>query len=130
MNQKKRFGTLIRAAIGSLIWTLLTSFLGLTQLWLTLGVSYVLIDKYYSLSVAIQDGSLLFFIMAIVTAITIDHHFTEISSIPHWAKSIMFTLFPLIIGVLATNLYVILYIADENQVNEEFVANVQYTIIL
>lgn len=127
MNKKNH--DFIKAVIASLMWTLLTSLFGLTQVWVTIIVSYVRIDKSYSFSVAFQDGSLLFFVMALVTAITIDYNFSEDLQMPQALRSFVFTVTPLIIGILSIGVYVSLYTADEGQVDYETLANIQIVTI-
>lgn len=121
---------LIKAFIASLMWTLLTSLFGLTQVWVTIIVSYIRIDKSYSFSTAFQDGSLLFFVMALVTAITIDYNFSENLQIPQVLRSLVFTVTPLIIGILSIGVYVSLYTADKGEVDHESMANIQIIIII
>ncbi|MGB0385124.1 MAG: hypothetical protein ACPGWR_09900 [Ardenticatenaceae bacterium] len=128
MNKKNH--DFIKAVIASLMWTLLTSLFGLTQVWVTIVVSYVRIDKSYSFWAAFQDGSLLFFVMALVTAITIDYNFSENLQIPQALRSLVFTVTPLIIGILSIGVYVSLYTADEGQLDYESLANIQIIIII
>jgi vacuolar-type H+-ATPase subunit I/STV1 len=128
-NHKISRGNVKKAAIASLSWTFLTTFLGLIQVWITMVISYLLKNKEYNLRVALEEGSLLFFIMAVTIAITIDYHFSENIHLPQWIRSVMFTLLPFLIGILVTALYSTLYIADENELNQSaFIATQSFLI--
>ena len=100
-----------------------------SQVWLTIISSYVLIYRVYSFSIAVQEGSLLFFIIALVIAITIDYHFTDLLPIPKRLSSYVFTFFPMIICGVATFLYATRYLSDNNQLNADAFARVQYGIL-
>ena len=114
----------------SFTWTLLTTLLGLIQLWITISVSYVLTHISYSMWGALQEGALLFFIMAITTAITTDYHFTNEFRIPQWIRGIIFTLFPFLIGVFVSGIYVALYISDPSQIDRPRLVLIQCAIII
>lgn len=128
-NKKISYHDLMKAALDSLNWTVLTTFLGLIQLWITVIISYLLTNKEYNFYSPFQDGSLLFFIMAVTTAITIDYHFTKNINLPQWAKSVVFTLFPFLIGILVTALYSTFYIADDNELHLSGFMVIQYFVI-
>lgn len=128
-NNRNIAKILIKSVFLSLIWNFLTIFLGLLQLWITVGISYIVTTQTYTISDALQEGSLLFFIMAVIAAITIDYHFVDIPIYPI-LKGLMFTFFPLIMGIIVIVLYVTLYIVDENLIDEEVVFVVQYTVII
>lgn len=113
----------------SLSWTILTTLLGLIQLWITICVSYVLTHISYSMWGALQEGALLFFIMAVTTAITVDYHFTSELRISQSIRGIMFTVFPFMIGVFVSGLYVALYISDPSKVNRPALVLIQCGII-
>ena len=113
----------------SLSWTILTTLLGLIQLWITICVSYVLTHISYSMWGALQEGALLFFIMAVTTAITVDYHFTAELPISQSIRGIIFTLFPFLIGVFVTALYVTLYISDSSKVDRPALLTITYALI-
>lgn len=68
--------------------------------------------------------------MGVTTAITIDYHFIEDFKISHWVRSVMFTFFPFLIGIFVAGLYVTLYIADKNQINESAAMYAQFAVIV
>lgn len=115
--------------LNSLIWILFTSFFGLIQVWFTIIVSYVRIDKSYSFSIALEDGSLLFFIMALVAAVTIDYFFSEEKGDYKKLETFVFFITPMVISLLSTGLYVSLY-TDENKINIENFSDVQIGVII
>lgn len=109
---------LIKAAIYSFSWTLLTAFFGLFQFWVTLGISAIIKTKHYSLADAIQEGSLLFFIMAVNTAITIDYYFIKDFKISPALERVIFNLLPSLILLIVIVLYVPLYIVPYDEVDQ------------
>lgn len=121
---------MIKCIINSLIWVLFTSFFGLIQVWFTIIMSYVRIDKSYSFSIALEDGSLLFFIMALVAAVTIDYSFSRIEAIPKQIETFIFFMTPMTISLLSTGLYVSLYTSDKDQLNIENFSDVQIVVII
>lgn len=127
MNKTKN--AFIIALINSITWTVLVTGLGLIQFWITIGVSYIVKTKTYSLSDALQEGTLLFFIMAITTAITIDYYFAEELDIPKWANSILFMYYPLTIAIFVTVIYVLLYVINQEELDKSAIAVSQYGVI-
>ncbi|MGB0388102.1 MAG: hypothetical protein ACPGWR_25070 [Ardenticatenaceae bacterium] len=119
-----------KAAIYSSSWTILTAFLSLIPLILIFAISGLRKDINYGVFNAIQDGSLLLFIMAMTTAITVDYHFTVNLDLSQWLKSVIFTLFPFVIGVFIAGFYSILYISDENQINQSILIAFSYIAIV
>jgi hypothetical protein len=128
-NNRTTAHILIKSAFLSLIWNFLTIFLGLLQLWITVGISYIVTTQDYTISDALQEGALLFFIMAVIAAITVDYHFVDLPIMTIF-KGFMFTLFPLIIGIFVTVLYVTLYLVDEKLIDKEVVSLFQYILII
>jgi len=79
---------------------------------------------------ALQEGVLLFFIMVMTTVITVDYHFTNELPISQWIRGIIFTVFPFMIGVFVSGLYVALYISDSSQVDRPALVLIQSVIII
>lgn len=113
----------------SFSWTILTTLLGLIQLWITICVSYVLTHISYTMWDALQEGILLFFIMVMTTIITVDYHFTNELPVSQWITDVMFTLFPCLIGLFVSALYVTLYISDPSQVDRAALLLIQGVMI-
>lgn len=120
---------LILALIKGMIWTLLTAMFGLIPVWLTFGISIITKNRDYSLSQAVQDGSLLFFVMAITTAITVDYYFSKDIDISGWVNKIMFTMYPFVIGIVITYLYSTLYLVSQPEIHVGIVSQIQYLLI-
>lgn len=75
-----------KAAIYSFSWTILTAFLSLIPLILIFAISGLRKDINYGVFNAIQDGSLLLFMMAITTAITVIYHLSLNFYALQWIK--------------------------------------------
>jgi hypothetical protein len=123
----KKYG---KSFLNSLIWILFTSFFGLIQVWFTIIVSYVRIDKIYSFSIALEDGSLLFFIMALVAAVTIDYFFSEEKGDYKKLETFVFFITPMVISLLSTGLYVSLYTSDKDKLDIENFSKIQIGVII
>ena len=72
----------LKALGASIAWTVMASGVGLTQLWITVGIYSLDKQSNYEFSATIRDGSLLFFIMAIITTIAIDYYFDQSTELP------------------------------------------------
>lgn len=107
---KEKIKIIMVSAWNSLIWVLFTSFFGLIQVWATMMISYIRTDKNYSFLTAIQEGDLLFFIMALVAAITIDFYFSENLNVSNKLIAFIFILTPILISVFSIILYSLFYI--------------------
>lgn len=120
---------LILALIKGMVWTLLTAMFGLIPIWLTFGISIITKNRDYNFSQAVQDGSLLFFVMAITTAITVDYYFSKDIDISGWVNKIMFTMYPFVIGIVITYLYSTLYLVSQSEIHVGIVSQIQYSLI-
>jgi len=95
---------LLRSFMKSATWVFLTILFGLLQLWLAIGSSLIIKNFSITHDKIILDGVLLFFVTAVVVAITIDYYFSD-NNYPRWAVGILFGFFPGIIVIISVWLF-------------------------
>lgn len=120
----------LKALGASIAWTVMASGVGLTQLWITVGIYSLDKQSNYEFSATIRDGSLLFFIMAIITTIAIDYYFDQSTELPRWVDGIIFFIFPFITGIFVTTSYVALHFLESESINYDLVSTIQMIAIV
>jgi len=109
-------------------WTLLTTFVGLLQVWISMALNCFTSIKI-SYGSIISNGSLLFFVAAIVTTITIDFYFSKID-LPKLTLGIMFCFFPIIILCITVAMIIISFCNENYRIIDlENMTKVEYAII-
>lgn len=120
----------IKALTKSLIWTLLTCVLGLLQIWMTIGITYFVKDIEFNLETTIINGSFLFFIMAIIAAITVDYFFVPPLPISKQSEIFVFYLYPFFIAFFVGSSYSLLYRFEPERLNYQNIEYAQYVVAL
>lgn len=115
----------ILALLASLAWTLIASVVGLTQLWVTILIFSFDKNKGYDYWQTIRDGSLLFFVMAIMTAIVVDYYFDYSMKFRRWLEGLVFSLFPFITGVFVATSYAALHLIESESINDSIALQMQ-----
>ncbi|HEV7925096.1 MAG TPA: hypothetical protein VGR14_07075 [Verrucomicrobiae bacterium] len=104
------------------LWTLLTSFFGLLQLWIVMVLSALILRSSFSLSDAVyqamREGVVLFLVSAIVVTITIDYYFDKELQFPKWLTGVLFSAVPVIAMVVIAAAYSAVRLADSQSINE------------
>lgn len=95
----------LRSICLSAIWTSITIFFGLLQIWLLKFLS-IFAQKYNpDISRILMDGSLLFFATALVSAIALDCHINRRVQLRRLYFSLLFTFIPIVFILGAVALY-------------------------
>jgi len=107
----------------AITWTCMTALFGLLQVWLILATSFVLVGESLSTNFdkLFLDGALLFFSIAIVSSLTIDHHLSQRTFQSDLFDKFMFTFFPVMILIVCVWLFTTCFGKQENELNFVFV---------
>jgi hypothetical protein len=87
-------------------------------------------DIDFSYQTTILNGSFLFFVMAIIAAITVDYFFASPLLIPKWAEILVFNLYPFFIAIFVGVSYSLLYTFEAERLNLSTLENSQYSVII
>lgn len=90
----------------SLFWLLLTTFFGLLQLWLIFAYDYLTSQETLTYNSVLLNGSMIFFITAIVTTISVDFFLSKLK-FSRFTETSLFVLFPVIIIISSIFLFCI-----------------------
>ncbi len=117
----------------SLTWLAFTVFFGLLfpigLVWLD---SYLTTPQYFSFNSFFKNGTLMFFVMAVVASITLDYHLsTQTFGQRKFLDGFLFTFFPFIIMVTCVALFYIPYKEpNEENINFELLYLIEKGILL
>lgn len=95
---------LLGPVLKSLTWVGVTTLFGLLQLWLTFFKSLLVKTTIFPYEKILLDGVLLFFVTAVVTALTTDYYLSKIDY-PKWLVGIVFGFYPLLIVIVSVGLF-------------------------
>ncbi len=113
----------------SFFWLLVTTFFGLLQLWIIIGLSNLLKDYDISYSQILIDGPFLFFTSAMAASITTDYHFGENKISSNFFSGFLFVFFPVVILVTCIVLFVGCYGKHVGQIDINFLRNVEFALL-
>jgi tetratricopeptide (TPR) repeat protein len=117
-SPSQKNSTIQQALVKSVIWIIGIFFLGLSPLWLFLLTDLVTPSNNFHIEKFIIDGSLLFFVTAIVSSITIDYLLSMKTVCCGLYEIILFIIFPLLILSFCVALFYILYSTGINGIEE------------
>jgi len=112
----------------SFLWSILTAFFGLLQVWLIFWTSFLVIAVTFRIEELFMGGALLFFSTAIVSSLTVDYHLST-KSIPKLIAGFMFTFFPTFILISCVSLFTASYGKRLDEVNFVFIQDAEYAIL-
>ncbi|MGB0386398.1 MAG: hypothetical protein ACPGWR_16430 [Ardenticatenaceae bacterium] len=115
----------ILALLGSLAWTVTASVVGLAQLWVTILIFSFDKNKNYDYSQTIQEGSLLFFVMAIMAAIVVDYYFDPNMKFNPWLEGLLFSFIPFLTGVFVATSYAALHLIGPGSIDDSMAGQMQ-----
>jgi hypothetical protein len=100
----------------ALLWTFLTSFVGLSQI-IFAAILGKLLGRQLNLDSIIRDGILLIFVMTLVGTIVIDYYFARGIRFPKWFEGLCFALIPFVVALFVALAYSALHIVDLKSIN-------------
>ncbi len=112
----------VRAACGSIGWTILAGILGLLQFLLLMALSMMVPSVSYSVADATKTGVFLFFMMAIVASLVLDYYFSS-PRLNRPAEGLLFGLCPFIAAIFVTLSYGVLCLVDFKNVDASSFVN-------
>lgn len=104
----------------------MSAFFGLLQIWLTIGASFIIRD--FSYDDFFLNGSLLFFVTAIVTSLATDYYLSK-RPYPELLETAAFTLFPGIIIIVSVWLFGVCLGKDSQEIYLPELRSTEYAIL-
>jgi len=122
---------LARSLGKSLLWSILTSFFGLFQVWIILLMGLALKGEKIPCDALTMGGALLFFSTAIVWSLTIDYHLslkTFNSNISQLTANIIFSVFPTIMFGVCLWLFTVCYGRIPDEIHSDFISSIEQAV--
>lgn len=94
INEISYIKLIAKSILDSIIWLLLTTLVGLVQIWIYFILSLMIKDIQFELLAYFKNGMFLLFSMALVASIYFDIHYIEKITADRLGNNIIFKLFP------------------------------------
>ncbi len=112
----------------SVSWFALTSFFGLLQLWILLFSNAILKKPIISYNQLLTDGFILFFIIAIVSTITIDFLLSKLN-FSKFIVAFLFILYPMIIVIISSIVFCIFFQKSKCEIDFNSLETIELTLL-